>query len=110
MAIDFDGTMRWGNGSGPFDTAHRGTKAHTFIWDPPVLASGKRAKLVVAAPNAQLGDVAIVSHTAPTSDWGLIWSARVAEAHTVVVVLLNTEEETIDVDSGTLRIVLGRFE
>ena len=110
MALDFDGTMRWGNGIGDFDTLHRGNTAHTTAWDPPALAPGKRAKLVVATPGAQLGDVATISHTAPTADWGLVWSARVAETGTVVVVLLNTEEETIDVDGGTLRVVLGRFE
>ena len=55
MALDFDGAMRWGNGSGAFDTVHRGNRVHTTSWDPPELAPGKRAKLVMAAPGARLG-------------------------------------------------------
>jgi hypothetical protein len=109
VALGFDGTMQYGDGSGPFHTTHRGSVAHSIEWDPPQLAAGKRAKLVVAAAGAQLGDVVTVGHTA-ASEHALLLSAHVAAAGRVVVVVLNVEEWDVDVGAGMLRVVVGRFD
>ena len=48
-----DGALRYGNGSADFHTVHRGSVAHDYVWNPPALEPGRRAKLLVAAPGAR---------------------------------------------------------
>ena len=109
IALDFDGSMHYGDGDGPFHTVHRGSISHSVQWDPPPLATGKSAKLVVDATGSQVGDVVTVAHTA-AGEHAVLWSANVVAAGRVVVVALNGEEWEVDMPLGTLRVVIGRFD
>ena len=109
VALDFDGAMRYGDGRGPFHTVHRGSTAHSVPWDPPALQPGKSTKFRMETAGARLGDVVTVSHTA-TGEHALMWSAQVAAAGRVVVVVLNSEDCVVDVPAGMLRVVVGRFD
>jgi hypothetical protein len=127
LAIDGDGSMKFGNGGAgdAFDTTlHRpitGSKA----WDPPPLSGGAAnvTSIVVGAcsgndgspaPHFDYGcpsgsDVVSVTH----SELGMNavqLTAHVADkGGTIAVVLRNAGMETVDIPSGLLHVVIWKF-
>jgi hypothetical protein len=47
MAIDLDGTIRWGDGSADFDTAMYRKRSVSILYDPPPLAAEASGKVLV---------------------------------------------------------------
>ena len=109
IAMDYDGALRYGDGSGPFHTVHRGSVAHSVRWDPPSLAPGKSAKHAVEVAGVEVGDVVTVAHTS-AGEHAVLWSAHVSAAGRVLVVALNADEDQVDLPLGMLRVVVGRFD
>ena len=109
MALDTDGSMRFGpGGTEPFDTHVQRLQATSVTWDPPPLAGGHPdfAKLVVTVPSAAAGDLVTASHdTLGESPVQLSASASTGKA---VVFLRALGSGTVDVPSGTLTILLTK--
>ncbi len=80
----------------------------TQTWDPPSLDDGQNAAVDVTVSGAELGDVAMASHT-KTLTTGMILEANVFSADTVRVTLRNTSGGTQDIASGTLRVVVTKY-
>ena len=52
LAIEADGSMLFGDGTGPFDTTLRRHIARKVQWDPPPIQPGKTAVKVVVRPQS----------------------------------------------------------
>lgn len=74
--------------------------------DPPSLAAGARVSATVTVPGAKVGDFAIASFSALTADVAL--SAAVTAADTVTVWFVNNGAGTVDLASGTLRVLVEK--
>ena len=108
MAIDLDGTIRWGDGSGDFDSALRRSMSSTLLWDPPPLAPERAIKTTVGVHGARPGDVVTVSHE-HAGPYMLSWSAHVSAPGTVMVVVRNSEEARVDLALGRLTVAVSRY-
>jgi hypothetical protein len=111
MAVDSDGSVRYGaGGSKPFDTQVQRVKATSVAWDPPPLSSARSnfAKLVVAVPEARPGDIATASHT-KLGEADAQLSASASDGK-VVVILRAVGMETVDVESGTVTVMLTQVQ
>ncbi|MBX6770893.1 MAG: hypothetical protein IRY83_04155 [Chloroflexi bacterium] len=76
-------------------------------WDPPSLAAGAVAATTVSVPGAAVGDVAVADHD-QIGARNVLLSAYVQAADTVRVVLRNETGATVDIASGTLRVVVWK--
>ncbi len=78
----------------------------TGTWNPTSLATLVSTTTTVTVNGALVGDNVMVSFT--TSLAGMILSGYVSAADTVTVVLFNATSGTLDLASGTLRILCWR--
>jgi hypothetical protein len=76
------------------------------VSDPPSLVAGAAASASVTVPNAEAGDFAVASFT--PMDAGISITAQVTAANTVTVWLHNLSGGTIDLASGTLRVMVEK--
>lgn len=84
-----------------------GAKSMTEVTaDPPSLAAGARVSATVTVPGAQPGDFAVASFVTLNADVAL--SAAVTAADTVTVWFTNNGAGTVDLASGTLRVLVEK--
>ena len=108
MAIEADGSFRFGDGSGDFDTTMHRQRTGKVAWDPPKLEAGDAVSQRVPVPGAAPGDIATASHTGVTGEELVQLSAN-AVAGAVVVVLRNAGKGAVDLASGDLRVSCAAF-
>lgn len=72
-------------------------------WDPPDILDGDEAALAVTVTNAKLGWIAMASFSLDIG--GLTISAAVTAANTVTVTLSNNTGGSVNLASGTLRVL-----
>eukprot|EP01045_Picozoa_sp_COSAG04_P005861 COSAG04_NODE_278_length_18351_cov_17.582676_11_plen_272_part_00 len=108
MAIEADGSMRFGDGSGDFDTTMHRQRTAKVAWDPPKLEAGSAVSQRVPVPGAAPGDIATASHTGVTGEELVQLSAN-AVVGAVVVVLRNAGGSAVDLASGDLRVSCATF-
>ena len=112
MAIDHDGTMRFGGGAGPFTTVIRPpvTNAGVEQWDPPSLPPSKAAKTLLSVEGALPGNSCVATHDSIGAKMVQL-TCHVASKGQVLVVLRNVEDgEDVDVPAGRLKVVLTKYE
>jgi hypothetical protein len=74
--------------------------------DPPSLVAGAAASANVTVPNAEVGDFAVGSFV--PMDAAISITAQVSAANTVTVWLQNLSGGTVDLASGTLRVMVEK--
>lgn len=75
-------------------------------WDPPSLANLTTTSTTVTVEGAAVGDVVSVTHTTATN--GFLLYGLVTSPNTVTVTLLNATGGTVNVDSGTLKVLVHK--
>ena len=116
VALDFDGSMWYGAGDGPFETTVRPPTSASVLWDPPALEAGGVATLEVEVAGAVHGALCVVSHEAMgdayvASAGGLpVLSGFVVSAGKVLAVLKNEGVVGMDVGPGKLSVVATAVE
>lgn len=80
----------------------------TETWDPGSIANGAEEMEEVTVTGAQLGDFALASFSLDVAD--LTFTADVTAENTVTVVLANATGGAVDLDEGTLKVVVIRGE
>ena len=109
LAIESDGSLLFGDGQGPFDTTLRRHISRTVAWDPPKIAAGKSATLlVVEVGGAAPGDVVTAAHDKIGSSLALLGGNVVVDGR-VQVILHNLGETELDVVAGILRVAVAKF-
>jgi hypothetical protein len=108
LAIEADGSMRYGDGNGSFDTTLHRPRSAAVKWDPPTVKPGTAASHVVVLVGAKSGDIASVSHTAVDATHLVLLSAT-AQADSVAVVLFNAGAASVDLPPGELRVAIADF-
>jgi hypothetical protein len=83
------------------------TYTASAAFNPPSLADGAGHTEVVTVTGCQLGDIASASFSNSTSEMSM--TADVVNTNTVVVRLQNESGGTLDLASGTLRVVTERI-
>ncbi len=73
-------------------------------WDPGGILDGNEEAQEVTVPGAALGDFAFASFSLDVAD--LVLDAHVTAANTVTAVLANNTGGTVNLASGTLRVVV----
>jgi hypothetical protein len=81
----------------------------TATWDPASLADGAATTTSLTVTNARLGDVASAAFSLALPA-GAILTAGVTASNTVQVTLLNKTGGTLDLASGTVRVIVTHFE
>lgn len=89
-----------------FDALVRAVRGYAaaVTWDPPAVTSGTAATTTVTIPGATLGDYVSVSFSLSLAF--CILSGYVSSADTVTVVLFNSTISTVNLGSGTLRVLV----
>ena len=91
-------------GSDPDDTPITKILTGSATWDPGSIADGNEEAKEVTVTGAALGDYAIASFSLDVTD--LAHRAAVTAANTVTVVLGNWTGGAIDLDSGTVNVMV----
>lgn len=76
-------------------------------WDPASVADGAATSASLTLPGAALGDVAVPSFSNAITA-GAFMVAHVTSADTVTVTLFNKTGSSLDLASGTLKVVIIR--
>jgi hypothetical protein len=76
------------------------------VWDPPSVLSLAVATLSVTVPGAAIQDFVLIAFSVPLA--GLLMFAQVIAPNTVLVTVSNPTGLTVDLPSGTLRILVLR--
>jgi hypothetical protein len=108
LAIEADGSMRYGDGVDGFDTTVHRPRSAAVTWDPPELAAGAAVSHRVSLPRAALGDLATVTHTGIVGD-DLVQLTAIAQDGGVACVLRNAGTTPLDIGAGTLRVATTAF-
>lgn len=82
-----------------------GQVAWTETWDPGSISAGSYETEDVTVPGAAVGDFVLASHDKMLTSAMMI-SGHVSATDTVTVVLFNPTIAAIDVDSGTLAVLV----
>lgn len=80
----------------------------TATWNPASTLDGDETAVDVTVPGAKLGDFVFVSFSLDITD--MILGAEVSAANTVAVTLSNTTGGTVDLGSGTLRVLVVPYD
>lgn len=83
----------------------QGQVGYTETWDPGSIAAAGYEAEDVTVPGAAVGDYVMVSLTTMVTNAMMI-SGHVSAADTVKVVLFNPTAGAIDIDSGTLAVLV----
>jgi hypothetical protein len=75
----------------------------SIAWNPPAIASGSAAAVIISVPGAVVGDLCLASLDNLGAN-NFLLSAHVMSANSVRVVLFNKEASAVDLPSGTLRV------
>jgi hypothetical protein len=86
---------------------HTGTLTASVTYDPPSLAGGSTQSTVVAVPNAVVGDTAEAAFTSTNSS--IRWNATVTSSNSVTVTQINSAGGSIDMASGTLKVLVRKL-
>lgn len=81
-----------------------GQASGTVTWNPSSLANGASTSQEVTVTGAALGDFVIVSFSLDVQD--LTLTADVTAANTVTAVLANNSGASVDLGSGTLKVLV----
>ena len=79
----------------------------TSTWDPASVADGAATSAALTLPGAAMGDSAIASFSNAITA-GAFMVAHVTAADTVTVTLFNKTGSSLDLGSGTLKVVIVR--
>lgn len=77
-------------------------------WNPASIPDGSVETTAVSCPGAAVGDPVAVGFGANTAGVKLLWSAHVESADTVRVVVLNKNGAAVDLNSGTLTVLVWK--
>lgn len=97
-------SMRTTLGLPPWTVA--GTNSVT--WDPPSVADGADIQTNVTVNGAALGDICMASHSTSMGGTEVFWTAHVRAADSVTVQVYNRSGASVDIASGTLKVIALR--
>jgi hypothetical protein len=112
LAINADGSMRWGDGVSPgWHTVLSTQLSNKTSWDPsPLSKPGMVAMTTVAVGGSVVGDLASASLSTMASN-PLVLTAHVSVNGSVAVLLRHVGgDESIAVEEGILRVLVTRLE
>jgi hypothetical protein len=78
--------------------------AATVTWDPPDVPAGGKESTTVTVTGAALGDIALASFSLDVQE--LTMTANVSATNTVEVVLCNLTGSSVNLGSGTLKVLV----
>lgn len=76
----------------------------TATWNPDSVAAGGKVSTTVTVPGAALGDFALASFSLDIQE--LTMTANISATNTVEVVLANLTGSAVNLDSGTLSVLV----
>ena len=111
LAIDCDGSIRWGAGNGAaFDSTLQRQISRTAEWDPAALDSGSPiANITVPVPGASAGDIVTAAHTGVSLDHPVQLVATADNSQVRVRMVLLLGSDGTDVPAGVLRVTVQKW-
>ena len=87
-----------------FATVGASGTGHTDTWDPGAIASASSASTTITVPGAALGDFVMTSFS--LSLQGLMMNGDVSAANTVTVKIYNNTGGSVNLASGTIKVLV----
>ena len=107
LSIDHDGSICHGDGTkAAWSACNHGHRVSKFSWDPPAIPGGGATARRVEMVGAATEDLVQVTHSMLGMHLAQI-SAHVASDGLVSVILRNAGTEPMDVEEGSLKVVLN---